>query len=55
MLKPSQYELDTTLETLEYILEDLKQNESYARNTIETIEGAIEAMPRSDSELGDII
>ena len=54
MHKPDEYELETAIEVLEYIVADLQQNEPHAINTIADIEAVLEAMPRSEDELGDV-
>lgn len=54
MTKPDQYELDTCHEVLEYLLEELETNEPYATNTIADLKAVIEAMPRSEDDIGDI-
>ena len=54
MIKPTQYELDTCLEVLEYMLAELEANEPYATSTIEDLKGVIESAPRSVEDLGDV-
>lgn len=53
MARPTQYEIDTCREVLEYCIADTKQNEPHATHTIETWEEALSTIP-NEEDLGDI-
>lgn len=54
MEKPSQYEIDTCIEVLEYGIADLNQNEPHAINTINTLEQALSELPRCEEDFGEV-
>ena len=51
--KPTQYEIDTCREVLEYCIADTRQNEPHAHNTISTLEEALSTIPNED-DLGEV-
>ena len=52
MDKPTQYEIDTCIEVLEYSIADTKQNEPHAVNTINQLEQVLAEFPRCEEDFG---
>ncbi len=48
MSKPTQYELDTTRETLEYLIANMNEHEPYAVSTIADFESCLGNIPEED-------
>ena len=53
-MKPTQEEIDTTLDVLIYALRDVQENEPHATNTIADLEAVIDAFPSEPDEFGEI-
>lgn len=54
MNKPTQDELNVARAVIEYCIADTTKNEPYAVNSIAALEGALEVLPYTEDELGDI-
>ena len=54
MVKPTQYEIDTCIEVLEYAVADTTQNEPHAINTINQLEQVLSELPRCEEEFGEV-
>ena len=52
MDKPTQDEIDTCIEVLEYAIADTTQNEPHAINTINQLEQVLSEFPRCEEEFG---
>lgn len=48
MAKPTQYEIDTARDVLEYCIDELNVHEPYAVNTIEDFESVLGNIPDED-------
>lgn len=53
MDKPTQDEIDTCREVLEYCIADMQQNEPFAHNTIDDFESTLSNIPNED-DMGDV-
>jgi hypothetical protein len=52
--KPTQDEIDTCIEVLEYAIADTTQNEPHAINSINTLEQCLAELPRCEEDFGEV-
>lgn len=54
MPKPTQYEIDTAREVIEYVLASTQEHEPHAVNTIAELEAVLSAFPYSEDEIDEL-